>query len=88
MLNRPPQSCRTWRRDSPIAFNSLPDGLKVYLQAVDDAFDGAIDYATIHKVYGTDPKAEETLRAADLPIMRIENGDWKSRRRTYFDQLR
>lgn len=34
------------------------DGLKVYLVAVDNAFSGEIDYATIHKVYGTDPNAE------------------------------
>lgn len=35
------------------------DGLKVYLDAVDSAFNGEIDYATIHKIYGTDPNAEK-----------------------------
>lgn len=35
------------------------DGLKVYLQAVDAAFDGDIDYATIHKIYGSDKNAEK-----------------------------
>src|SRR4051812_10261347 len=34
------------------------DGLKAYLVAVDSAFHGDIDYATIHKIYGTDPKSE------------------------------
>jgi IS1 family transposase len=35
------------------------DGLKAYLNAVDAAFESDIDYATIHKIYGTDPKAEK-----------------------------
>lgn len=35
------------------------DGLRLYFEAVDAAFDGEIDYATIHKIYGTDPKAEK-----------------------------
>lgn len=34
------------------------DGLKAYLVAVDSAFQSEIDYATIHKIYGADPKAE------------------------------
>lgn len=35
------------------------DGLKAYLVAVDDAFSGDIDYATIHKIFATDPKSEK-----------------------------
>lgn len=35
------------------------DGLKAYLVAVDAAFQSEIDYATIHKLYGTDPKSEK-----------------------------
>lgn len=35
------------------------DGLKAYLLAVDAAFESDIDYATIHKIYGTDPKSEK-----------------------------
>jgi IS1 family transposase len=34
------------------------DGLKAYLVAVDAAFQSEVDYATIHKIYGTDPKSE------------------------------
>jgi len=35
------------------------DGLKAYLVAVDTAFQSEVDYATIHKIYGTDPKSEK-----------------------------
>jgi IS1 family transposase len=34
------------------------DGLRVYLQAVDDAFGSGIDYATLVKLYGSDPSEE------------------------------
>ena len=33
------------------------DGHKPYLEAVEGAFGGDIDYAVIHKIYGTDPQA-------------------------------
>ena len=35
------------------------DGLRVYLEAVENAFGGEIDYAVLHKVYGR-PQGEET----------------------------
>lgn len=35
------------------------DGLKAYLVAVDTAFQSDVDYAQIHKLYGTDPKSEK-----------------------------
>jgi hypothetical protein len=34
------------------------DGLKVYINAVDDAFGTNIDYAMLIKLYGSDPEAE------------------------------
>lgn len=34
------------------------DGLKAYLEAVEDAFGGDIDYAILHKVYGADRAGE------------------------------
>src|SRR5712692_6082218 len=34
------------------------DGLKVYLNAVIDAFADDIDYAVLHKIYGTEPANE------------------------------
>ncbi len=36
------------------------DGLKAYLEAVEGAFGSEIDYAVLHKLYGRDPKADET----------------------------
>ena len=35
------------------------DGLKVYLNAVEDAFGADIDYAVLVKLYGSDPSAEK-----------------------------
>jgi IS1 family transposase len=35
------------------------DGLKVYLEAVDKAFQGEVDYGILRKVYGSDPRAEK-----------------------------
>jgi len=35
------------------------DGHKPYLSAVEDAFGGGIDYATLTKIYGTDPQGEK-----------------------------
>ena len=35
------------------------DGHKPYLKAVGEAFDGEIDYATLTKLYGTEPGAEK-----------------------------
>jgi IS1 family transposase len=35
------------------------DGFKVYLEAVESAFYGGIDYAMLSKVYGVDPMADE-----------------------------
>ena len=34
------------------------DGLRAYLDAVDTAFAGQVDYAVLHKIYGT-PRADE-----------------------------
>src|SRR3990170_4178670 len=36
------------------------DGLKAYLVAVEDAFGSDIDYATLQKLYGKNPKEDET----------------------------
>jgi IS1 family transposase len=40
------------------------DGLKVYLNAVDRAFGGEIDYAQLVKVYGIDPEGEKRYSPA------------------------
>ncbi len=37
------------------------DGLKAYVEAVEDGFGGEIDYAQLHKVYGN-PPADEAIR--------------------------
>jgi IS1 family transposase len=35
------------------------DGLRAYIEAVEDAFGGDVDYAVLHKVYGPAPEAEK-----------------------------
>ena len=40
------------------------DGLTSYLSAVEDAFGGQIDYATLQKIYGSDPEAEKRYSPA------------------------
>ena len=40
------------------------DGLSSYLGAVEDAFGGKIDYATLQKRYGADPEAEKRYSPA------------------------
>lgn len=40
------------------------DGLKLYLNAVADGFDGDIDYAMLVKVYGTDREGEKRYSPA------------------------
>lgn len=40
------------------------DGLKVYLQAVDYAFGGYIDYSMLVKIYGSDPEGEKRYSPA------------------------
>jgi IS1 family transposase len=36
------------------------DGHKMYLQAVEDAFAGDVDFAMLHKIYGAEPTGPET----------------------------
>ena len=38
------------------------DGYKPYLQAVEDAFASQIDYATLQKIYGNEPKDHNEIR--------------------------
>jgi IS1 family transposase len=38
------------------------DGLKLYVQAVDLAFGAEIDFAQLHKIYGTDPAKDAVRR--------------------------
>jgi len=38
------------------------DGLKMYVQAVDLAFGEEVDFAQLHKIYGTDPGKEPSRR--------------------------
>ena len=49
------------------------DGLKAYLIAVDSAFKGDIDYATIHKIYGTDPTSERRYAPPKCLSCKTEN---------------
>lgn len=44
------------RIDGRVTLNT--DGWKAYVQAVDDAFEGQIDYAQLIKIYGNDPQAK------------------------------
>jgi IS1 family transposase len=41
------------------------DGLKVYVQAVEDAFGGAVDFAQLVKVYGASPDGEHRYSPAE-----------------------
>ena len=58
-----------------------PNGLKVYLNAVDKAFGGDIDYAMLVKVYGLDPQGEKReaplsalpAKPSPLPAIPIRN---------------
>ena len=40
------------------------DGLRAYVEAIDEAFGAEIDYATLQKIYGTDPAAEKRYSPA------------------------
>ena len=40
------------------------DGLKAYLEAIEGAFGGEVDYAVLHKVYGTTPTDESRYSPA------------------------
>jgi IS1 family transposase len=40
------------------------DGHRAYLIAVDDAFDGNVDYAMLQKIYGADPQGEKRYSPA------------------------
>jgi IS1 family transposase len=42
------------------------DGLRVYLQAVEGAFHNDIDFATLTKVYGSDPEGEKRYSPAKI----------------------
>jgi len=42
------------------------DGHRMYLSAVEDAFGSDIDYATIQKVYGTDPDGQKRYSPAKI----------------------
>jgi len=42
------------------------DGLRVYLEAVESAFNNEIDYATLTKVYGNEPGAEKRYSPAKI----------------------
>lgn len=59
---RGPQAAMTFMRDVASRLTSRvqlsTDGYHCYLNAVDSAFAGDIDYAQIVKMYGTDPMAE------------------------------
>jgi hypothetical protein len=42
----------------PAACNSTPDGSQLYLNALEGAFGGDVDYAMLIKIYGIDPEAD------------------------------
>jgi IS1 family transposase len=41
------------------------DGLKVYVDAIREGFDGEVDYAVLHKIYGATPAAEARYNPAE-----------------------
>jgi IS1 family transposase len=52
-----------WRLANRVQLTS--DGLRVYLQAVEDAFGADIDYAMLVKIYGESPEAEKRYSPAE-----------------------
>jgi IS1 family transposase len=48
------------------------DGLKLYVDAVEDAFGGDVDYAMLQKLYGADPSAEKRYSPAQCIGTRCE----------------
>ncbi len=50
------------RLDSRVQLTT--DGLNSYLIAVNRAFDGAVDYAQLHKIYGDDPQPQKRYSPA------------------------
>ncbi len=48
------------------------DGLKLYAEAVEGAFNNEIDYATISKVYGADPSEEKRYSPAKIQSITTE----------------
>ncbi len=42
------------------------DGLKVYLESIESAFNEDVDYATLQKIYGSDPLAEKRYSPAKI----------------------
>jgi len=53
------------------------DGHKPYLSAVEDCFGADIDYATLQKIYGSDPEAEKRYSPAKClgVSTQVVNGD-------------
>lgn len=79
-------SCRVGPRDAGTAYELMQDlagritnrvqlttdGLRVYLNAVEDTFGANIDYAMLSKVYGSDPSAEKRYSPAKIVSMTSE----------------
>ncbi len=55
------------------------DGHRVYLQAVEDAFGSAIDYAMLVKIYGEDRTGRGTLQSSGVHRMPRDRGYGSSR---------
>lgn len=53
-------SCRILPPGCPTRVQLTTDGYKMHLGAVEDAFQGEIDYGMLHKVYGAAPDGPET----------------------------
>ncbi len=61
------------------------DGLKLYLEAVDNAFTGYIDYSMLVKIYGIDPQGESvTARRNALGARQSAYGAARSRPHQHF----
>ena len=58
------------------------DGLKVYLEAVDYAFGGHVDYSMLVKIYGNDPEAEKRYSPAQCIACEIHHDYGHSRIRS------
>ena len=63
------------------------DGHKVYLNAVESAFGGDIDYAMLVKIYGPDPGRREEIQPPSVHRSTEVGYLWKAGQRLHFHQL-
>ena len=64
MAGPPPSSCLISNRGSLSRVQLTTDGHNMYLDAVEAAFGGGVDYAQLIKIYGSDPEPEKRYSPA------------------------